>query len=199
MGASAETLEEVETDMSWVAEWAARAAVVESAELESGEEKEEGSKGVAAASAAVGLATAGLAAVEAAEAVAMQEATEYYRHRCLDVGLGQLQWWLEGEAAEWAEGGARHMQAGPIWQCSRQARLGAEGRVWQQWSTVTAVWKAAAARAAAVNTVGTTEPTVGAVGATAAAATQAGSTKMREISHNTTLGGTAVQATNGGA
>ena len=41
----------------------------------------------------------------------MQEAAEYYKHRCLDVGLDQLQWWLEEEAAEWAEDEARHMKA----------------------------------------------------------------------------------------
>ena len=52
---------------------------------------------------------------------------------------------------------------------------------------------------ATVNTVGATEPTVEAVEATAAAAAQAESAEMREISHNTTLDGTAVQATNGGA
>ena len=99
--------------MAWVAEWAAREEAHRE-QLESGEEKEEGSREVAAASAeeaAVDLATAGLAAVETPEAVAMQEATEYYRHRCLDVGLDQLQWWLEGEAAEWAEEEARHLKS----------------------------------------------------------------------------------------
>ena len=41
----------------------------------------------------------------------MEEAAAYYRHRCLDLGLDKLQWWLEEEAAEWAEEETRHMRA----------------------------------------------------------------------------------------
>ena len=37
---------------------------------------------------------AGIAATGIAEAVAMQETAERYRHHCLGVGLDQLQWWL---------------------------------------------------------------------------------------------------------
>ena len=90
----------------------------------------------------------------------MEEAAAYYRHRCLDLGLDKLQWWLEGEAAEWAEEETRHMRADYIWECSREARFGAERRVWQQWKAVTAIWgergeeAAAAAKAAAVETAG---------------------------------------------
>ena len=98
----------------------------------------------------------------------MQGAAEHYRHHCLDVGLDQLQWWLEEEAVE-EEG---HLRADYVWQIIREARLGAEGRVWQQWKAVTRVWKAAAAKAAAVNTAGSTEPAVRAVEATAAAASE---------------------------
>ena len=155
----------------------------------------------AAENAALDPAVAGIAAAETAEAVAMEEAADHYRHRCLDVGLDQLQWWLEEEAAEWAEECSREMRADHIWQCSREARFGAQGRVWQQWSAITTIWKpeAAAARAAAVNTAGTTEPTVEAVDATAAAAAQEKSTEGTEFSSNTTLGGTAVQAADGEA
>ena len=113
-------------------------------------------------------AVAGIAAAEIAEAVAMEEAASYYRHRCLDLGLDQLQWWLEEESAEWAIEEERHLRADYIWQISREARLGAEGRVWQLWKAVTGVWKAAAAKPKAVNTAGSTEPAVGAVEATAA-------------------------------
>ena len=56
---------------------------------------------------------------EIAEAVAMQEAAEHYSHRCLDVGLEQLQWWLEEETIE-AEG---HLRADYVWQIIREARL----------------------------------------------------------------------------
>ena len=108
-----------------------------------------GSRGTteySAKEAAVDPAVAGIAATEFAEAVAMQEAAEHYRHRCLDVGLDQLlQWWLEMEAAEWAQEEARHTNA----ECSEGVRLGDEGRVWQQWKAVTGVWKAAATKAAA--------------------------------------------------
>ena len=70
----------------------------------------------------------------------MEEAAVYYRHRCLDLGLDKLQWWLEEEAAEWAEEETRHMRADYIWECSREARFGAERRVWQQWKAVAAIW-----------------------------------------------------------
>jgi hypothetical protein len=89
--------------------------------------------------AAVDPAVAGIAATEIAEAMAMQEAAEHYRHHCLDVGLDQLQWWLEEESAEWVVEEERHLRADYIWQISREARLGAEGRVWQQWKAVTGV------------------------------------------------------------
>ena len=59
--------------------------------------------------AAVDPAVAGIAAAEIAEAVAMQEAAEHYRHRCLDVGLDRLRWWLEEESAEWAVEEGRHL------------------------------------------------------------------------------------------
>ena len=122
--------------------------------------------------AAVDPAVAGIAAAEIAEAVAMQEAAGHYRHRCLDVGLDQLQWWLEEESAEWAVEEERHLRADYIWQISREARSGAECRVWQQWKAGTGVWKAAATKAKAVNTAGSTEPAVGAMEATAAAASE---------------------------
>ena len=41
-----------------------------------------------------------------------------------------MAWWTEEEAAEWAEEEARHMKADYIWQCNREARFGAERRVW---------------------------------------------------------------------
>jgi len=95
--ASAAAAEQATIDMSWVAEWAAKAAATESDELESGEEQEKGSKEVTAASAeeaAVDPATAGLAAMEKAEAVAMEKAAKHYKlkERSLDVALDQLQW-----------------------------------------------------------------------------------------------------------
>ena len=61
--------------------------------------------------AAVDPAEAGIAAADTAEAVAMEKAAERYRQRSVDVALGQLQWWTEEEAAEWAEEEARHMRA----------------------------------------------------------------------------------------
>ena len=105
----------------------------------------------------VAAATATVIVTVAEAAVAMEEAAAYYRHRCLDLGLDKLQWWLEEEAAEWAEEETRHMRADYIWECSREARFGAERRVWQQWKAVTAIWgereekKAAALEAAAVD------------------------------------------------
>ena len=83
--------------------------------------------------------------------------------------MDQLQWWLEEESAEWVVEEERHLRADYIWQISREARLGDEGRVWQQWKAVTGVWKAAAAKAAAVNTAGSTGPAVEAAEATATA------------------------------
>ena len=83
----------------------------------------------------------------------MEEATTYYKHRCLDLGLDKLQWWLGEEAAE----ANREMRADEIWQCSREARFGAERRVWQQWGAVTAIWAdkaAAATKATTVETAG---------------------------------------------
>ena len=122
--------------------------------------------------AAVDPVVAGIAAAGMAEAMAMEEAANYYRHRCLGVGLDQLQWWLEEESAEWAVEEERHLRVDYIWQISREARLEAEGRVWQQWKAVTGIWKAAKAQAAAVNIAGSTQPAVGAVEATAAAASE---------------------------
>ena len=62
------------------------------------------------------------------------------------------------------------MWADYIWGCSRGAKLGAGGRVWQQWKAVTGVWEAAATKAAAMNTAGPTWPVVGATAAAAACA-----------------------------
>ena len=82
----------------------------------------------------MGPAVAGVATTGAAKAVATSwgGAPDYYIHRCLGVGLGQLQCGSREGAAKWAQGEARHMGAGYIWGCSRGARLGGEGGVWQQ-------------------------------------------------------------------
>ena len=124
--------------------------------------------------AAVDPAPAGIAAAELAEVVTMEEAAAHWRERSLSVALEQMCWWLGEEAAEWAAEANREMRADHIWQCSREARFGAERRVWQQWGAVTAIWadKAAAAaakaKATAVETAGTPEPAVDAVEAAAA-------------------------------
>ena len=91
------------------------------------------------------------------------------------------------------------MKADYIWQCNspnREARFGAEKRVWQQWEpeALTTIWverdEKAAAEAAAVDwtwlfTAGTSEPTVEAVEKTTAAAVEAEATA--EAAQTTTM------------
>ena len=140
--------------------------------------------------AAVDPAPAGIAAAELAEVVTMEEAAAHWRERSLSVALEQMCWWLGEEAAEWAAEANREMRADHIWQCSREARFGAERRVWQQWGAVTAIWAdkaaAAAAKATAVETAGTPEPAVDAVEAAAAAATEKATTEVAKAAAETT-------------